>query len=74
MTVTALILGQAHLCVRHLLTLESATLGVLFVNVFIGGTLTPFAVPPLLMVAGKWRWDITIMMSAFGGGKAAIAQ
>jgi predicted cation transporter len=52
--------------------LKYATLGVLFVNVSIGGTLTPFAAPPVLMVAGKWNWDIAFMMSAFGW-KAAIA-
>jgi hypothetical protein len=32
-------------------------LGVLFVNVSIGGTLTSFAAPPVLMVAAAWQWD-----------------
>lgn len=49
-----------------------ATLGVLFVNVSIGGVLTPFAAPPVLMVAGKWGWDIAFMLTTFGW-KAAIA-
>ena len=49
-----------------------ATLGVLFVNVSIGGVLTPFAAPPVLMVAGKWGWDFTFMLTTFGW-KAAIA-
>ncbi len=49
-----------------------ATLGVLFVNVSIGGTLTHFAAPPVLMVAGKWDWDTLFMLSHFGW-KAAIA-
>jgi hypothetical protein len=49
-----------------------ATLGVLFVNISIGGVLTPFAAPPVLMVAGKWGWDIMFMMTTFGW-KAAIA-
>jgi hypothetical protein len=49
-----------------------ATLGVLFVNVSIGGTLTSFAAPPVLMVAAKWSWDTAFMMSAFGW-KAALA-
>ncbi|TDU25591.1 putative Na+/H+ antiporter [Panacagrimonas perspica] len=49
-----------------------ATLGVLFVNISIGGVLTPFAAPPVLMVAGKWGWDIVFMMTQFGW-KAAIA-
>jgi len=42
------------------------------VNISIGGTLTPFAAPPVLMVAGKWGWDISFMMSMFGW-KVAIA-
>jgi len=49
-----------------------ATLGVLFVNISIGGVLTPFAAPPVLMVAGKWGWDIAFMLTTFGW-KAAIA-
>jgi hypothetical protein len=46
--------------------LKYATLGTLFVNVSIGGVLTPFAAPPVLMVAGKWGWDIAFMMTHFG--------
>jgi hypothetical protein len=34
-------------------------LGVLFVNVSIGGTLTSYAAPPVLMVASTWGWDST---------------
>lgn len=48
------------------------TLGVLFVNVSIGGTLTPFAAPPVLMVADRWGWDIGFMLQTFGW-KAALA-
>ncbi|MFZ1819701.1 MAG: putative Na+/H+ antiporter, partial [Nitrospira sp.] len=51
--------------------LRYATLGVLFVNVSIGGTLTPFAAPPVLMVAGTWNWDFPFMMGNFGW-KAAV--
>ena len=46
--------------------LKYATLGVLFVNVSVGGTLTPFAAPPVLMVAAKWDWDLWFMLSHFG--------
>jgi Na+/H+ antiporter NhaD/arsenite permease-like protein len=46
--------------------LKYATLGVLFVNVSIGGTLTPFAAPPVLMVAAKWNWDFWYMLTHFG--------
>ncbi len=52
--------------------LRYVTLGVLFVNISIGGTLTPFAAPPVLMVAAKWNWDIWFMVTHFGW-KAAIA-
>lgn len=48
------------------------SLGVLFVNVSIGGTLTSYAAPPVLMVASTWEWDSAFMLSHFGW-KAAIA-
>ena len=47
-------------------------LGVLFVNVSIGGTLTSYAAPPVLMVASTWQWDSAFMLAQFGW-KAAIA-
>lgn len=49
-----------------------ATIGALFVNVSIGGTLTHFAAPPVLMVAAKWQWDTVYMLTHFGW-KSAIA-
>lgn len=52
--------------------LKYATVGVLFVNISIGATLTPFAAPPVLMVAGVWHWDLWFMLSHFGW-KAALA-
>ena len=52
--------------------LKYVTLGVLFVNVSIGGTLTPFAAPPVLMVASVWNWDTAYMLQTFGS-KAALA-
>lgn len=52
--------------------LRYATVGVLFVNISIGGALTPFAAPPVLMVAGPWNWDLAFMLTHFGG-KAALA-
>lgn len=48
------------------------TVGVLFVNVSIGGTLTNFAAPPVLMVAAKWGWSSAYMLNHFGW-KAAVA-
>ena len=52
--------------------LKYLALGVLFVNISIGGTLTSFAAPPVLMVAATWQWDSTFMITHFGW-KAAIA-
>ena len=72
MTLAALILADSFFGKGISSRLKYATLGVLFVNISIGGTLTPFAAPPVLMVAGQWNWDIFFMMSAFGW-KAAIA-
>lgn len=72
MTLAALILADSFFGRGISSRLKYATLGVLFVNISIGGTLTPFAAPPVLMVAGKWNWDFAFMMSAFGW-KAAIA-
>jgi Na+/H+ antiporter NhaD/arsenite permease-like protein len=39
---------------------------VLFVNISIGGTLTNFAAPPVLMVATTWNWSSAFMFSNFG--------
>ena len=50
-----------------------ATLGLLFVNVSIGGTLTHFAAPPVLMVAQTWQWDTPHMLEHFGWRAALSA-
>jgi Na+/H+ antiporter NhaD/arsenite permease-like protein len=47
-------------------TLLFGTLGVLFVNISIGGTLTNFAAPPVLMVASTWGWSSAFMFANFG--------
>lgn len=47
-------------------------LGVLFVNVSIGGTLTSYAAPPVLMVAATWQWDSAFMFATLGW-KATLA-
>jgi len=72
MTLAALMLrDQVY---RHPVStkLKYVTLGVLFVNVSIGGTLTQFAAPPVLMVADTWNWDLLHMLSNFGW-KATLA-
>ena len=66
MTLAALLLRDRFYSQGISERLKYATLGVLFVNISIGGTLTPFAAPPVLMVAAKWEWDIGFMISHIG--------
>jgi hypothetical protein len=66
MAVTALLLKRHFFVAKAPKPLLYATLGLLFVNISIGGTLTPFAAPPILMVAGKWDWDLGFMLANFG--------
>ncbi|MBE7418456.1 MAG: putative Na+/H+ antiporter [Ideonella sp.] len=72
MTLAALLLRDRYFVAGTSARLKYVTLGVLFVNVSIGGVLTSFAAPPVLMVAGVWGWDTPFMLSHFGW-KAAIA-
>lgn len=71
MTIAALLLVENFYRHRPSEPLKYATIGLLFVNVSVGGTLTHFAAPPVLMVAGTWDWDLMHMMTHFGW-KAAI--
>jgi hypothetical protein len=66
MTIAALLLARQFYDLQPSTTLRYATLGLLFVNVSIGGTLTHFAAPPILMVARPWGWDTPYMLSHFG--------
>src|SRR5690606_3733111 len=72
MTLGALVLASSLFNRGSSTRLRYASLGLLFVNVSIGGTLTPFAAPPVLMVAGQWGWDVSFMLANFGW-KAALA-
>src|SRR6185312_5921938 len=58
MTLLALLLKRRYFDQGISQKLAYATLGLLFVNVSIGGTLTHFAAPPVLMVTAKWHWDM----------------
>jgi hypothetical protein len=74
MTIGALLLARQFFDLRPSATLRYATLGLLFVNVSIGGTLTHFAAPPVLMVARAWEWNTPFMLGHFGWrATAAIA-
>jgi hypothetical protein len=66
MTIAALLLGQQFFVHKPEATFKYATLGLLFVNISVGGTLTHFAAPPVLMVASKWEWGIVHMFTNFG--------
>jgi len=72
MTIAALLLARQFYDLKPSMTLRYATLGLLFVNVSIGGTLTHFAAPPVLMVARTWNWDTAFMIGHFGW-RSAIA-
>ncbi len=72
MTVTAILLKQRYYDRNPSDFFKYVTIAVLFVNISIGGVLTHFAAPPVLMVASKWNWDLTYMLTNFGW-KAAIA-
>lgn len=66
MTIAALLLGQQFYLLDPSPSFKYATLGLLFVNISVGGTLTHFAAPPVLMVADAWHWDLPYMFSHFG--------
>ncbi len=66
MTIAALLLGQQFYLLDPTPTFKYATLGLLFVNISVGGTLTHFAAPPVLMVADTWHWNMPFMFTHFG--------
>jgi hypothetical protein len=68
MTITALLLAKKFYRFKLSASLAYGTLGLLFVNISVGGTLTNFAAPPILMVSGvnAWDWSLGFMMSHFG--------
>ena len=66
MTLLAIVLKRRYFDQGISSRLAYATLGLLFVNVSIGGTLTHFAAPPVLMVAHTWQWDTAFMLQHFG--------
>jgi hypothetical protein len=72
MTVTAYLLLDYFYSGSMSERFKYATIGLLFVNISIGGTLTNFAAPPVLMVAESWNWDTPFMLAHFGW-KAALA-
>jgi hypothetical protein len=72
MTICALLLARQFYELKPSWHLKLATVGLLFVNVSIGGTLTHFAAPPILMVARPWDWDL-LYVSSHIGWRAVVA-
>lgn len=72
MTIGALLLSKRFYTLKPSKSLMYATLALLFVNISIGGTLTHFAAPPVVMVAEKWGWGSEFMLMNFGW-KAVLA-
>jgi hypothetical protein len=66
MTICALLLSNKFYELGPSAKFRYATLALLFVNVSVGGVLTHFAAPPVLMVAGPWNWGTAFMLSHFG--------
>lgn len=66
MTIGALLLAKKFYRNRPSARFAYATLGLLFVNISVGGTLTNFAAPPVLMVVATWNWSNLFMLEYFG--------
>ncbi len=72
MTLAALLLRDDYFRRPGQTGFKYLTIGVLFVNISIGGVLTAYAAPPVLMVAQTFGWD-TAYMSTHFGWRAALA-
>jgi hypothetical protein len=66
MTIAALLLARQFYELKPSPKFAYATLGLLFVSISVGGTLTHFAAPPVLMVAAPWGWTMSYMFTHFG--------
>lgn len=72
MTVCALLLKDYFFDTSQNWRFKYSMLALLFVSISIGGTLTHFAAPPVIMVANAWGWN-TFFMARYFGSKATIA-
>jgi hypothetical protein len=72
MTMAALLLRARYFRASGHVAFKYLALGVLFVNVSIGGVLTAYAAPPVLMVASAFGWDTPYMLEHFGA-RATLA-
>lgn len=65
-TITALLLAQKFYEAKPSKALSYATIALLFVNISIGGVLTHFAAPAVVMVADRWGLNTPYMLTTFG--------
>ncbi|MES2921647.1 MAG: putative Na+/H+ antiporter [Verrucomicrobiota bacterium] len=66
MTIAAMLLAKKFYRLKPSPRFAYATLGLLFVNISVGGVLTNFAAPPVLMVARKWGLTSGEMFMHYG--------
>ncbi len=66
MTITAILLGRHFFELKPTKLFSFATLGLLFTNISVGGVLTSFAAPPVLLISRVWNFDTPYMMENFG--------
>lgn len=66
MTISAILLSTRLYALEPSKKFKYATIGLLFVNVSVGGTFSHFAAPPVLMVASPWKWSMGHMIINFG--------
>src|SRR3989344_210953 len=71
MALCALLLSHQFYEYRPSKKLAYATLALLFVNISVGGVLTDFASPAVLILSHCWEWSMTDMFLKFGW-KAAL--
>ncbi len=72
MTIAAYLVADKLFVLRPNKKVMYGTLALLFVNISVGGVLTNFAAPPVLMVSETWNWSTPFMFMNFGW-KAIIA-
>lgn len=72
MTIAAMLLARKFYPLKPRPAFAYGTLGLLFVNISVGGVLTNFAAPPVLMVATKWKLSTPHMFFHYGD-RAVVA-
>jgi hypothetical protein len=66
MTISAVLLSKRFYLLKPSKFLAYATLGLLFTNISVGGIITDFAAPLVLVVRKPWQWDTLFMFKQFG--------